>query len=99
MRVESMPIVGLGNAVPAPIRWLEVFEDNPCLAILVCCIAPDIEVALGTTWWRKAGSLEPRVLIGCVIEHQLRNHANPAIVSRGQQLLKIGQRAVSRVDA
>src|SRR5439155_23061064 len=40
-----------------------------------------------------------RVLVGRMVQHQLGDDSNSALVGRGEQLLKIGQRAVGRVDA
>ena len=47
---------------------------------------------------RAARFLEPRILIGGVIDHQLRDDAQPALVRRGEKRLEIVQRAVVRID-
>ena len=42
--------------------------------------------------------LEPRVLIGGVIDHQLRDHPQPALVRGREKRLKIRERSVVRID-
>ena len=46
MRVEPVPVVRLGDRVPAPVRRLEILEDHPGIPVLLGRIAPDVEVAL-----------------------------------------------------
>ncbi len=45
VRVEPMPVVGVRQVVPGPVGDLEVFEDDPGVAVLLVGRAPDEEVA------------------------------------------------------
>ncbi len=47
MREEAMPVIGLGDRIPSPVRRLEILEDDPRVFVLVGRIAPDIEIAPG----------------------------------------------------
>ena len=47
VREESMPVVGLRDRVPRPVRFLGVGEDDPGVAVLLVGVAPHVELALG----------------------------------------------------
>ena len=47
VRVEAMPVVRAGHAVPRPVRMLEVLEDDPGFLVALGVVAPDVEVARG----------------------------------------------------
>src|SRR5215472_647264 len=81
---ETMPVVGLGNRIPSPVRHLRVDEDDSGSAILRIGIAPRIPVA----FWivsRATRFLEPRVLIGSVVGDQLDDDPDAAIMSNGKK--------------
>ena len=75
VRVEAVPVVGLGHRVPGPVRRLEVLEDDPGVAVAVGGVAPDVEVALRRARPRLAGALEPGVLVGGVVHDELGDDA------------------------
>ena len=70
-----MPVVGVGDMIPRPIRRLVVLEDDPRFPVLVRRVAPDIEIPPATAPWTSPGALEPGVLVGCVIDYELRDNA------------------------
>ena len=41
---EPVPKVGAGDRIPGPIRWLDLVEDHPRVAIAPIGVAPDVEV-------------------------------------------------------
>ena len=98
MRVKAMPVIRFRDRIPGPVRGLEIFEDDPCVLVFIRRVAPDIEVAFGRAGRGAARFLEPRILIGGVIDHQLGDHLEPALMRRGQERLKILQRAVVRIN-
>ncbi len=49
MRIESMPIVGLRNLIPGPVRGFEVLKDDAGVTIFVRRVTPDIKVPPWTT--------------------------------------------------
>src|SRR5256886_9352199 len=61
-------------------------------------IAPDIKFAFGRTGRRAPGLLEPRILVGGVIDDQLGDDAQAALVRRVEERAKIVERSVVRID-
>src|SRR5262249_34797022 len=94
---KTVPVVGLRYRIPRPIRRLKILEDDSCIPILVRGVAPDIEVPPTATRFRPSGSLEPHMLVRCVIQYELGDHLDPAPVRFSQELLEIAQAAVGRV--
>ncbi len=98
VRVEAVPVVGLGDRVPGPVGVLEIAEDDPRLLELIRRVAPDVEVAPRGARRRAPRAAEPRVLVRGVVDDQLGNDAQAAAVGLAQQEFAIGQAAVDRVD-
>ena len=78
--VETVPKIGLRDGVPIPVRRLEIFEDDPRLAIFVRGIAPDVKIAPRAAGPGAARTLEPGVLVGGVVNHQLGDYPQAAPV-------------------
>ncbi len=97
MRVEAVPVVGAGHGVPRPVGSLEVLEDDPRVGVAVGRVAPDVEVARPAAGPGPAGALEPRMLIRRVVDHQLGDDLQIALVSGAQEIAKVAQRAVRLV--
>ncbi len=95
---EPVPVVRLGHGVPGPVGLLGVDEDDPRLLVPPGVVAPDVELALGRPRRREPRSLEPLVLIGGVIDDELDEHAEAALVRRREEALEIVDRAVARMD-
>ena len=76
--VEAVPEVGLRHRVPRPVRGLEVLEDDARLAVVLGGVAPHVEVALDSPGRGAARALEPRMLVGRVVEDQLGDDAQAA---------------------
>ena len=95
---EAVPVVRLGDVVPAPVRLLGVGEDDPDALVFLVRVAPDVEVALGRSGGRAAGRLEPRVLIGGVVDDELGDDADAAAVRFGDEVIEVVERAVARMD-
>ena len=95
---EPVPVVGLGGVVPAPVRLLGVGEDDPDALVLLVRLAPDVELAFGGTGWRAPRGLEPRMLIGGVVDDQLGDDADAAAVRLLDEPIEVGERAVARMD-
>ena len=86
MRVEAVPVIGLGHRVPGPIGGLEVLEDDARLLVLVRRVAPDVKVARrGCPVSAPARRLKPGMLVRGVIEHQLGDHPQAAPVRLAQE--------------
>ena len=54
VREEAVPVVGLRDRIPRPVRHLGVAEDDPDAAIALVAVAPDVVVALGAVAARSA---------------------------------------------
>ena len=92
-----MPVVGAGDVVPGPVGRLEVLEDDPRFLIFLIGLAPDIHVSRRTTGTCTACALKPRMLIGRVVGHKLRDHPHPSPVCLGDELAGVRQTAEHRV--
>ena len=82
MRVEAVPVIGLGHRVPAPVRGLEILEDDPgVLVLLRACRSRRRNRAPGCPA-AHAGALEPGMLVRRVVDHQLGDDPQAAVVGR-----------------
>ncbi len=97
--VEPVPVVGLGHRVPRPVRRLEVLEDDAGVGVALRRVAPHVEVPPPAAPHRPPGPLEPGVLVGGVVDDQLRDHPQAAGVGLPEKGLEVAQRAVVGVDA
>ena len=98
MGIEPVPVVGAGHRVPCPVGRLEVLENDPGVRVALRGVAPDIPVPPGAAGFGAAGALEPGMLIGGVVDHQLGDHPQAAAVGLGQEFFEIPQGAVGRMD-
>jgi hypothetical protein len=98
VRVEPVPVVLAGHGVPRPVRRLEVREDDPRVAVALGRVAPDVELAPAAPGWCAARPLEPGVLVGGVVQHQLGDHPQPALVRPADEEPDVAHRPVARVD-
>ena len=71
---EAVPVVGLRDRVPGPVGGLGVGEDDARARVLLVGVAPHVVVALGRAGRRAARGLEPRVLVGGVVDDELGDH-------------------------
>jgi hypothetical protein len=95
---EAMPVELLRFRVPRPVRLLRVGEDDARVGVLVWVIAPHVPVALRRSFGRTSGALKPRMLVGGVVDHELRDHANVSRVRRVEKCVTVVDRAVRRID-
>ena len=95
---EAVPVVGLGGVVPAPVRGLGVGEDDADAVVLPVGLAPDVELALGRAGGRPPRRLEPRVLVGGVVDDELGDDADVAAMRLRHEALEVLHRAVARMD-
>ncbi len=98
MGIKTVPVVSLGDRIPRPVGGFKILKDNPRFAVLLGGVAPDIIVAMRRADLGMAGALEPGVLIGGVIKDQFGDDTNAAAVGGAQQLFKVTQSVVDRVD-
>ena len=96
---EPVPVILLGDGIPRPVRRLTVGEDDPRAFILLRRVAPDVIVPLGRADRGIPRRLEPRVLVRCVIDHQLGDHPDVAAVGLPDEEAEILAGPVAGVDA
>ena len=95
---EAMPVEGLGGIVPCPVGFLCVGEDDGNFFVDLVGGRPDVEVTFGRAGRREAGSLEPWVLIGGVVDDEFDEDLHVALVGGGEEALEVVDGAVAGVD-
>ena len=107
MRIKAMPIIGFCDWVPCPVRCFEVFKNDSRILVFFRGITPHIEVFVGEIVAGDAGTscgnsaprlLKPWVLIGSVIDDQLRDDVQISLVRRIKECAEIIQRAEIWID-
>src|SRR5512143_3182288 len=96
MAEEAMPVVSLGERVPGPVRHFGVEKDDARAAIWGVGIAPDVPIALGIGA-RTARLPEPGMLIRSVVQHELDNDPQVALMCRVEKDLEIVQAPIALV--
>ena len=86
---EAVPVVLLRHRVPGPVRRLGVGEDDARALVLLVGVAPHVVVALARARRRAPRGLEPRVLVGGVVHHQLGDHLQPAALRLAHEPLEV----------
>jgi hypothetical protein len=94
MRIEAVPVIGLRDRIPGPVRALGIEEDDARAGIFLVVVGPDIEIARRRAGLGPPRALEPRMLVGGVIDHELGDDADAARVRRRDEALDVGHRAV-----
>ena len=92
--IEAVPEIGLGFGVPRPVGAQRIDEDDARAGIFLVAVGPDVEIALGRARRRHAGALEPGVLVGGMVDHQLGDDADAEPVGFLDQLLHVVEGAV-----
>ncbi len=107
MRIKAMPIIRFRHRVPCPVRCFEVFENDSRILVFFRGVTPHIEVFIGEIVAGDAGArggystarlLKPRILIGSVIDDQLRNDAQISRMRRVKERTEIVESAEIWID-
>src|SRR5882762_2607800 len=100
-----MPIIGLRDRVPCPVRRFEVFKNDSRILVFFWGVAPHIEVFVGKIVAGDADAgysatrlLKPRILIGSVIDDQLRNDVQISRMRRVKERTEIVESAEIWID-
>ena len=97
--IEAVPVIGPGLAVVGPVGVLEILEDDARLPVFFRGVAPDVVVAPGRARAGRAGTLEPGVLLGGMVDHELGDDLEAPGMGLAQEFLEILERAVVGMDA
>ena len=95
--IEAVPEVLTGHRVPGPVGFLGVEKDDPRAVVFLVVIGPDVEIPGLGALLRMPRLLEPRVLIRGVVDDQLGDHPQSALVRFGDEFLGVGHVAVVAV--
>src|SRR5690349_11177179 len=93
-----MPVVRLPDLIPGPVRRLAGLENDPRVGIARLGSAPDTETTRARTRFRFARAPEPWMLVRCMIDHQLRDDPDAAIMRLAQKYFEVLEGAVIRVN-
>src|SRR5437773_837140 len=103
-----MPVVGLRDRVPRPVGGFVIVEDDSGVLVFFRRFAPDIkifvsEVVTGIVDRGRGGSdraprlLEPRILIGRVIDYEFGDDSQIALMRDVEKRTEIIERAEIRI--
>ena len=96
--VEAVVVPGPGRVVERPGRVLIAGEHGALSQVARLLLGPDVPIPI-----RRgrvgASRLEPRVLIGGVVDDEIDDDADASVVGLVDQLDKVAQRAQMRVDS
>ena len=95
---EAMPEVETGFRVIGPVRDFGVDEDDARVRIAGRVIAPDVVITIGRVRI-LASLLKPGMLVGGVVDDQIGDDLQPALMRRVEQRLEVHDGAVVVMDA
>src|ERR1043165_2953053 len=98
MRIKTMPKIGFGHRIPCPVGSLEVLENNARFLVLLLVVTPNVVIALFASRRSAPRTLKPGMLIRGVVEDQLGNYADAALMRFGEKGFKVFEGAVIGVD-
>ena len=96
--VEAVQVVLARLLVPGPVGFLLVGEDDVARLLRGLLVGPDVEIAVGRVAVGARG-LEPRMLVGGVVDDEVGDHPDAAVARRAHELDEVAVRAQPRVDA
>ncbi len=70
VRVKAVPVVGLRHGIPRPVRAFEILENDSRILESLRRVAPYIKIPLRRSRGSTARTLEPRVLVGGMIDDE-----------------------------
>src|SRR5262249_40002108 len=85
--------------IPRPVGFFRIGEDDAGALILLVGAAPDVPVAGIAGGLAAPRPLEPRMLVGGMIDDQLGDHAKPAALRLDDEAAKILHRPEIGIDA
>ena len=96
--VEAVEEPGAGFLVVAPGRFLHAGKHHALVGAGRLFVGPDIPVAMRGILC-SARRLEPGVLVRGVVDDEVDDHADAALLAAMGELDEIAERAVARIDA
>ena len=96
--VEAMEVPGAGFLVARPGRFLHAGKHHAGIGIGRLLVGPDVPVAIGRIL-RASRLSKPGVLVGGVIDDEIDDHADAALLAAMGEFDEVAERAVARIDA
>jgi hypothetical protein len=87
--IKSVPVISLGHGVPGPVGAFKVFKNDARVAIPIRRIAPNVKISPSAAGRSMPRTLKPEVLVRRMVEHQFRDHFQPATLRLAHEALKI----------
>src|SRR5262249_29286028 len=85
------------DGIPRPVRALGVDKDDSRLSVKIVGVAPNVEVTLEGSRRRRPRPLKPRMLVGRVVQDQLDDDSQAAIMRSLKEVLEIIECPVTRM--
>ncbi|MNI03048.1 hypothetical protein D3C73_559410 [compost metagenome] len=98
MRIKPMPVIRAGHRIPGPVRLFRIEKDDPGFGEFLVSIGPDIEIPFRRTRRRMSRPLEPGMLIRRVVDDELDDDPDSALVCGFDKRTKILHRAIVGAD-
>ncbi len=98
VREKAVPVIGASLVVPGPVRLLRVGEDDTGAGVLLVVVAPDVPVARARSGAAALGALEPGMLVGGVVDHELGDDTQAPPLGFVHEAAEVAHVAELRVD-
>src|SRR5260370_13808016 len=89
-----MPVICIRNRIATPVGRLKILKYNAHLRVLIGSVAAHVKIAPTCAGLGSSRTLEPGVLVGGMIEDQLRNDAQAMAVRLIEKQLEIAHGAI-----
>src|SRR6266545_937160 len=89
VRIEAVPEIALRHRIPSPVGFFAVDENNARSEIFLVGFVPDIVVAPLRALPCRTRSLEPRMLIGGVVDYEFDDYPDATGMHGGHELTQV----------
>src|ERR1700737_3947083 len=97
MAEKSVPVIGLRNRIPGPVRRLCVDKNDSDALITSVRLTPYVPIPF-RVFAGASRLFKPGVLVRSMIQDHFDNDTHPPTVSRSQECLEILKRPVARMN-
>src|SRR5882762_6605281 len=99
MTKKAVPEIRFGYGIPRPIRCFRVKKYDSGIEVLLVSVTPHIEIALRRTGRCSTCCLEPRMLIGSVVNDEFSHYLESKLMGFRKHVLEVFKRAKLGMDA
>jgi hypothetical protein len=83
VRKKSVPVIGIRNGIPSPVRFFRIGKNNSNIAVLLVGVAPNVDVAFGRAGRSPSRHLKPGMLVGSVIDNEFDDDPQVSFMGGG----------------